>query len=125
MAVTAVAVLPAIRRLEPSARQQALSDFMRRLARVMWTAFATAGVTGVLNLYFRGVRPGQFLDPVWRAASPGKYIVAKVVLFVTIGALVVLHQRVRHLGQARWLGRLTLGLGIVMVLSALLLVRGA
>lgn len=124
MVLFVAAVMPWMRTLAEADRQRLLHDFGRRFGRVMWTTFALMAVTGAINLWLRGVTVTNLLDPVWRATPFGRLIVLKIALFVAATLVGLAHERKVTPRQARWLGRLSLALSLVMVAAAVLMVRG-
>jgi uncharacterized membrane protein len=124
MIVVAGAVLPQARRLDEPHRSDFRWGFFGRFRVIMWTAYAVAGVTGALALGLRGVTVADVLSPDWRTASFGSVVTMKFACYLAGGVITLVHERVRSAPRARWLGRVTLGLGLVVVLLAVMLVRG-
>jgi uncharacterized membrane protein len=125
MVVVAGAVMPHVRQLAEPQRSQFLWPFFGRFRAIMWTAFVVVGLTGAVCLGLRGVEFADLLSADWRATPFGSVVSLKIALYVAGGGITLVHERVKSPSGARWLGRLTLGLGVVMVLLAVLLVRGA
>ena len=123
MLIFVLAVMPWLRTFAEPERQRFLSEFGRRFGRVMWTTFAVMAVTGVSNLWLRGVTVGSFLDPAWRATPFGHLIIAKIALFLAAAGIGLAHQLKLSPGQARWLGRLSLMVSLVIVALAVRLIR--
>ena len=123
MALFVAAVMPWMRTLPESERPQFLSDFAQRFGRVMWTTFGVMAVTGVTNLWVRGVTVANLLDPEWHATKFGRLIMIKVALFLAAAVIGIAHARKISPAQARWLGRLSMALGLVIVALAIQLVR--
>ena len=123
MVLFVAAVMPWMRTLPEPERPKYLSDFARRFGRVMWTTFAVMAVTGATNLWMRGVTMSNLVDPEWHATRFGGLITIKVALFLAAAVLGVAHARKGSPAQARWLGRLSLLLSLVIVAVAIQLVR--
>lgn len=124
MAICATAVMPVVRSLAEPVRARFLYDFIGYFRRVMWWSLGVLAVTGTLMLWLRGVQFADVLNPEWRASSWGRLAMLKIALVLTTAVIALVHERVRALWLARWLGRVTLALGIVIVAIAVLLVRG-
>jgi hypothetical protein len=124
MVLFVVAVLPWIRTQGEPVRARFLESFAKRFRAVSWTCYGLLIVTGLVNLWMRGVRPAHFLQPEWRSASFGRILTLKLVLFVVAVFVTTLHEHLRSPWQARWLGRLSLLLGLAIVGLAIVLVRG-
>ncbi len=124
MLIFAVAVMPMVRSLPETQRARFLYGFIGYFRRVMWASLGALGATGTLVLWMRGLHFTDLLSSDWRASSWGRLVLLKLALVLFAAALTILHERVRTAWQARWLGRITLALGIVTVGIAVLLVRG-
>jgi len=124
MVLFVAAVMPWMRSLAEADRERFLAEFGRRFGKVMWTTFAVMAVTGSTNLWLRGVTVANLLDPYWRSTPFGHLVVIKIVLFAFAALLGVAHARKVTPVQARWLGRLSLVLSLVIVAAAVMLVRG-
>lgn len=125
MVLVAFAVMPEVRRLDSPVRQTFLWHFVGRLRVLMWSAYAVAGLTGALNLWFRGIGVEHFLRTEWLASSSGRVIGAKTALYVLSGLVALVHERAPGVRAARWGGRAVLVLGLIMVFLAVRIVRGA
>lgn len=123
MVLFVAAVMPWMRALPEVDRERFLRQFGQRFGRVMWTTFAVMAVTGTANLWLRGVTVSHFLDPNWRATPFGHLIVIKVTLFLVAALLGIAHRGKISPGQARWLGRLSLVVSLLIVAAAIRLVR--
>lgn len=123
MVLFVAAVMPWMRTLPEADRERFLRQFGQRFGRVMWTTFAVMAVTGTANLWLRGVRLGQFLDLDWYATPFGHLIGIKVTLFIAAALLGLAHRRMVSPRQARWLGRLSLIVSLLIVAAAIRLVR--
>jgi putative copper resistance protein D len=124
MFVATTAVMPGIRRIEEPHRSHFKWHFFGRLRAVMWTAFAVAGLTGATTLGFRGIRFSNVVDPEWWSSPFGWIVAVKIGLFAASGVLIILHQRTKVAARSRVMAQLTLVLGVAIVLSAVVLVRG-
>jgi putative copper export protein len=121
-----------------------LREAGRRFRIVGWVCFAVLLVTGSYGLWMRGVRLESFAAPEWRASAFGQLVLLKIGLFGAVLAISVLHDFVlgpratkaieldpssessrRLRRRAAWVGRLNAALGLVIVLIAVMLVRGA
>ena len=123
MVLFVAAVMPWMRTLPEDERPRFLSDFARRFGRVMWTTFGVMAVTGATNLWVRGVTLSNLLDREWYTTKFGHLIAIKVTLFLAAAVIGLLHARQVTPAQARWLGRLSLALSLVIVAVAIQLVR--
>jgi len=123
MILFVAAVMPWMRTLPEVDRERFLQQFGQRFGRVMRTTFGVMAVTGTANLWFRGVTVSHFLDPNWRSTTFGHLIVTKVTLFVVAALLGLAHRRKVSPVQARWLGRLSLVVSLIIVAAAIRLVR--
>ncbi len=124
MVLFVVAVMPWARSLDEPDRRAFLGAFGRRFRGVAWTCYGVLAVTGTVNLWMRGVRPSSFLQPDWRSSSFGRIVIVKLSLFVLAVLVTTLHEHVVARWQARWLGRLSLLIGLAIVIAAVVLVRG-
>jgi uncharacterized membrane protein len=125
MVVVAGAVLPQVRRLDEPHRSKFQWEFFGRFRTVMWPAFIVVGVTGALTLALRGVTWLDLAESGWRATPFGHVVTLKMVCYLAGGAITLAHERARSHARARLLGRLSLGIGLLTVLLAVMLVRGA
>lgn len=119
-----VAVMPWARRLDEQNRRAFLGAFGRRFRAVAWTCYGVLALTGLFNLWIRGVRPSDILQSDWRSSLFGQVVIVKLVLFLLAVLVTTLHEHVVARWQARWLGRLSLALGVAIVVVAVILVRG-
>lgn len=120
-----------------------LREAGRRFRVVGWACFGVLLATGSFALWMRGVRLESFVTPGWLGSTFGRVVLAKLGLFGVILVLSGLHdfcigpratamlehdprsEEARHLRRrAAWMGRLNAVLGLVIVLVAVLLVRG-
>ena len=123
MVVFVAGLMPVLRRQDEAVRLAVLHDFGNRFRRMAWVGFAILVLTGAFNLWMRGVRPHDFLRPEWRSSPFGHLVILKLSLVLAAMTLSALHERVVARWQARWLGRLTLVAGLLIVAVAVMLVR--
>jgi putative copper export protein len=114
-----------------------------RFRDVSWVCFALLLLTGTFNLWVRGVRLATFCDSAWMASSAGRVIVAKLCVFLGVVILSAVHDfligpsaaramvtapgaeaTVRLRARATMLGRLNALLALILVMLAVLIVRG-
>jgi len=144
MAFLALVVVPVVRRPRYAAQSATLvRETAERFRVVGWSALAVLIVTGVVNLAVRGygvdaLRSGALFDGFF-----GHVLAVKLSLVAATLVLALTHdlwlgprasamlatapgtpaaRRARR--QASWLGRLSLGLGVALVVLGVLLVRG-
>lgn len=123
MVVFVAAVMPFFRRQDEAVRAAFLKEFGRRFRAVSWICFAILATTGAFNLWMRGVQVSDFLRPEWRSSSFGHLVLLKLGLVLLAVVMSGLHERAAARWQARWLGRLTLVVGLAIVAVAVVLVR--
>ena len=133
-----VVVVPALKRA-PS--PELLREAVFRFRAVGWIAFAVLLVTGLYNLHIRGIGWAELTDPAFRATASGKALLIKLGCFAVVLALQAAHdfsigpralvametktpeaQRLRR--QAGWIGRINGLITLVIVLCAVIVVRG-
>jgi len=114
-----------------------------RFRDVAWTCFAVLLVTGLFNLWARGVRPDDLLDPAWAASPLGRAALLKLLLFALALGVSGVHDFVlgprataaieraprspeaeRFRRQASLLGRANVLLALCLVGLGVVLVRG-
>ena len=117
------AAMPWARTLGEEQKSAFLQDFGRRFRFVTWTAFAMLTVTGTFNLWVRGIRIPHLLGSEWWLGSFGGWLALKLSLFLIAIVILVVHERDSSPVRARWLGRLSLLLGVEIVALAVRLVR--
>lgn len=139
-------VLVVVPWLRAGNREQAgafLRDTGRRFRTVGWACFAILLVTGTYNLWVRGVRWGDLVDPVWLGSPFGRAVAVKLVVFTLVLIVSAVHDwsigpratrameadprseltaKLRR--RASWLGRLNVILALVLVAAAVAIVRG-
>ena len=123
MVIFVAAVMPLLRRQDPAVRSAAIAWFGRRFRAVSWVCLGILAVTGLFNLWVRGVRLDDVWRPEWRATTFGQLILAKLALVALAAAISVAHERLATPALARWLGRSLLILGLAIVGLAVMLVR--
>jgi len=120
-----------------------LRETAGRFRVVAWTSFAVLLLTGTLNLWIRGVRPGHFTSPEWLASPFGSVVVAKLAVFALVIGISVRHDffvgpraavaierdpgseeagKLRR--EASIHGRVNAVLALVLVALAVMIVRG-
>lgn len=123
MVAFVVLVMPYFRHQSEAARADFLDWFGPRFMTVSWICLAILATTGTFNLWVRGVQPGDFLRPEWRATSFGQLLHWKLALVAAVAALSAIHARTATKAQARWLGRALLVCGLAIIALAVSLVR--
>lgn len=123
MVAFVVLVMPYFRSESETARADFLLWFGPRFERVSWMCLAVLAATGTFNLWVRGVQPGDFFRPEWRATSFGLLLQWKLGLVALVTVLSATHARTGTRAQARWLGRALLILALAIVALAVSLVR--
>jgi uncharacterized membrane protein len=114
-----------------------------RFRTVGWSCFAILLVTGLVNLWARGVRPADLLSPAWLGSPFGRAVGLKLLVFALVLGVSGIHdfvlgprataaierdprsaeaQRVRR--QASLLGRVNVLLALCLVALGVVLVRG-
>ena len=137
--LVAVAV-PSLRKLDKSAAEPMLRATVFRFRAVGWIAFAVLTATGLYNLHVRfGL--SALTDSAFLATAPGKALVVKLAGFALVLVLSAVHdfsigpralaaleqgspeaQRLRK--QTGWIGRINGLVTLVIVLCAVIVVRG-
>jgi copper resistance protein D len=138
-------VVPWLRRrqLDPSMAASFLRETGARFRMVGWICFAILLGTGTFNLWMRGVRWPNLVNPEWLTSPFGKAVMAKLLLFAVVLALSAYHDfsvgpravvamdRDAHSPEARrlrrrasLLGRINGLLALALVSVAVVLVRG-
>jgi uncharacterized membrane protein len=123
MVAFVVLVMPYFRAQPEPSREAFLKWFGPRFERVSWICLAILALTGTFNLWARGVQPGDFLRPEWRATSFGRLLQWKLALVAIVTILSATHARAASGAQARWLGRALLVFGLAIIAIAVALVR--
>ena len=139
-------VLVVVPWLRSGAREQAgafLRETGERFRTVGWACFVVLLVTGTFNLWFRGVRLQDFVDPAWLASPFGSVLMLKLGAFLAVLAVSAVHdfstgpqaaraitadptsaEAARLRKRASLLGRLNAMLALLVVALAVMLVRG-
>lgn len=134
-------VVPSLRRLDRAAAAPMLRATVFRFRAVGWGAFAVLIVTGLYNLHARGIGWSELTDPDFRATSSGKALLVKLASFAVVLALQAWHDfsigpraltaietgapeapRLRKL--TGWIGRINGVITLVIMLCAVIVVRG-
>lgn len=143
MAFLILVVVPWLRAGRERMAGALLRETGGRFLPIAWIIFAILLATGTFNLYVRGVRPANLIDPVWLATPFGTAVALKLVLFAAIVVVSGVHDfatgrraseameadpgspRALSLRRrASLLGRLNALLALAIVLVAVMLVRG-
>lgn len=143
MAFLVMVVVPWLRAGNRADAGRFLRETGLRFRNVGWVCFGILIVTGVFNLWYRGVRAGDFLREDWNRSQFGRTIVLKLCFFVLILLMSAAHdfvigpravraiesapsspeaQRLRR--QASMLGRANALVALIVVALAVFLVRG-
>ncbi|MFO0725846.1 MAG: CopD family protein [Myxococcota bacterium] len=114
-----------------------------RFRAVGWVCFGVVLVTGTFNLWMRGVRLGNLVDPAWLSSPFGLSVAAKLAVFALVVGLSAVHdfnigpraaeamerdpagpgtERLRR--QASIFGRVNGLLALVLIAIAVTIVRG-
>jgi hypothetical protein len=80
-------------------------------------------LTGTFNLWMRGVRASDIGRPEWWSSSFAHVLALKLSLVLLAVIVTIVHESAATRARARWLGRLSLVLGLSIVAAAVLLVR--
>lgn len=136
-------VVPWLRRGGDGGAVAFLRESGSRFRRLAWACFAIVLVTGVANLWMRGVRPRDLVDPGWLGSPFGTAAVIKLAVFAFVLVLSAMHDFVigprataamaadprgaeatRLRRRASQLGRVTGLLALLLVALGVILVRG-
>jgi copper resistance protein D len=131
---------PALRTIDsPALRAQLFKVLGERFRAVGWLCIIILLITGVLNLYFRGLLSGQLVSSAFWATSYGKTLALK--LLAVLGMLIIqtIHDffhgpaasraapgsehAIRMRRTAASMARISAILGIIVVLAAVRLAR--
>lgn len=133
---------PVLRALEPPAlRARVFDQLGRRFRTVGWVAIAILLVTGVINVYYRGVlRADVLADPAFWSTPFGTALAWKLGAVAAMVVVSAVHdfaqgpaaarmvpgspEALRARRRAAWLARINALLGLVVVLAAVHLARG-
>jgi len=130
MAFFAIAVVPALRGAE---NREAVLPMVRAIGKrfrwVAWACLAVLVVTGVTNLWLRGIDTSTLLAGEFWATGFGRTLAHKLALVGLVVVVTVGHDALSGSPERRrltsWLGRAALVLSVGVVLLAVALVRGA
>lgn len=138
-----IVIVPLLRAMERSQAASLMHAAGVRFRGLGWACFAVLLASGTYNLWFRGVRLGDFARPEFLGSPFGHALVIKLALFAGVLAISVWHdffvgpratqvgrtnpggdeaQRLRKL--ASYAGRLNVLLALAIVALAVTLVRG-
>jgi uncharacterized membrane protein len=138
----AVVGAPVLRNVEPATlRRDLFSRIGEQFRLVGWIAIAVLLLTGVGNLYFRGIFSAGLLgNPAFWASSYGKSLAVKLIAVLAMLGVQAVHdfihgprsgrldpateEGLRARRMAAWLARLNAIAGLVVVLAAVRLARG-
>lgn len=136
-------VVPWLRGRDRATAAVFLRETGARFRNVAWSCFAVLLATGLLNLWFRGVRPENFVQPEWLTSPFGHAVVCKLALFALALVVSAIHdfvvgpratlavehdprspvaEKLRR--QASILGRANALLALLLVALGVILVRG-
>ena len=138
--LVAIAV-PALRKLDKTAAEPMLRATVFRFRAVGWVAFGVLLLTGLYNLHMRGIGWSELTDPAYRATSSGKALIIKLGCFAVLLVLQGIHdfsigpralaamekqtgEAPRLRKQAGMIGRINGLITLVIVLCAVIIVRG-
>lgn len=136
-------VVPWLRSSDGDGAGRFLRETGERFRSVGWGCFAVLATTGTINLWVRGIRLGDFVDPVWLRSPFGATMVAKLSIFALVLLMSAVHdfgvgpraalamdaapgspEALRLRRQASVMGRLNALFALVIVALAVMLVRG-
>ncbi len=134
-------VVPSLKKLDRTAAAPMLRATVFRFRSVGWVAFAVLFATGLYNLHARGIGWSELTDPAFRATSSGKALLIKLACFAFIVILQAVHdfsigpralaametdapEATRLRKQAGLIGRINGVVTLVIVLCAVIVVRG-
>lgn len=143
MLFLALVAVPATRNLSPAERGAIFSALGRRFRTVGWICIALLLITGPLNLGFRGYSWESLSSGQMFSGEFGQTLAVKLILVAVMVALSLTHDLILGPASARalanpatvhtaaalrrrtsWLARFNLVLGLLVVASAVALVRG-
>jgi putative copper export protein len=143
MAFFALVVAPVLRSGAPQVVGPLVRELGVRFRVLGWVSLAVLVVTGLTNLLVRGIGPGQLLEAAFWATPLGRVLGPKLVAVAAVVGATLGHDllftartvsrlgvdpsapdvaRRRRIGT--WLGRSTLLLSLVVLLLAVMMVRG-
>lgn len=132
---------PVLRKVEPpQLRAQLFQQLGMAFRRAGWISIAVLLVTGVINLYYRGLLNARFFSGEFWASRYGIALGVKLACVTVMLTLSAVHDFVhgpaagrhrpgspeaaRHRRQAAWMARINALVGIVLVFAAVRLARG-
>lgn len=140
MAFVALVIVPYTRRsCGDNEARTLLAVSGHRFRAVVWACFSLLILTGIYNLYVRGVSLSALVDPEFLSTPYGRTLALKLLAVFAAISLAAIHDFVvgpralteppddaarRARTAARWIGRATALLAIVIVGSAVAFVRG-
>lgn len=143
MGFLVLVVVPWLKRGDRARAGALLRETGERFRTVGWGCFVVVLVTGTFNLWFRGVRLGDFARVEWLASPFGHSVVAKLAVFAVVIALSAVHdfsvgpKATRAMSEdpdgpealalrrrASLMGRANALLALVLVAIAVTIVRG-
>ncbi|MGZ3421388.1 MAG: CopD family protein [Polyangiales bacterium] len=114
-----------------------------RFRSVGWSCFALLVLTGTFNLWYRGVRLGDFASAAWLSSPFGRAVALKLALFAAVLAISAVHdfsvgpratvaverdpasaETAQLRRRASLLGRANALLALLIVAAAIVIVRG-
>jgi len=131
---------PVLRSIEPAALRASLFQQLgERFRLVGWIAIGILLITGVLNLYFRGVLNADLWSPVFWGTRFGRFLGLKLAAILGMLVLQLFHdfqlgpaasrapagseESIRLRRRAAVVARLSALLGLVILIAAVFLVR--
>lgn len=133
---------PVLRRVEPaSLRAELFERLGTQFRTVGWIAIAVLLVTGVANLYLRGLLNGEILSsPIFWSGVYGRALAVKLGTVITMVALSAVHdfalgpaasrvtpgspEALRLRARSAWVARINALVGLVLIVAAVRLARG-
>lgn len=133
---------PVLRKVEPpSLRAELFRRLGEQFRRVGWSAIGVLLITGVVNLYFRGLlRTEVWTSPAFWGTSLGVALAWKLTAVVVMIGISAFHdfiagpaamrlepgspESVAARRRASWMARMNAGVGVVLVIAAVRLARG-
>jgi putative copper export protein len=134
-------IVPSLRKLDRTAAEPMLRATVFRFRAVGWVAFGVLLLTGLYNLHVRGIGWAELTDPAYRATASGKALLVKLGSFAILVVLQGIHdfsigpralaamehhtaEAPRLRKQAGMIGRINGVITLVIVLCAVIVVRG-
>lgn len=143
MAFLVLVVVPWLRGSGQANAVAFLRETGARFRAVAWVCFGIVLLTGTTNLWLRGVRMRDVVDPAWLASPFGVAVLAKLTVFVVVLGLSAVHdfvvgprataamgvgtrtpEALRLRRWASWIGRANTLLALLLVALGVILVRG-